>query len=50
MGTPIFRIFPTYRLSKRIKLTEKEKESILANAALYLEKSKEYRAHAAKQA
>ena len=32
------------------ELTEKEKESILANAALYLEKSKEYRAHAAKQA
>ena len=32
------------------ELTEKEKASILANAALYLEKSKEYRAHAAKQA
>lgn len=32
------------------ELTDKEKESILANAALYLEKSKEYRAHAAKQA
>ena len=32
------------------ELTEKEKESILANATLYLEKSKEYRAHAAKQA
>ena len=32
------------------ELTEKEKESILSNAALYLEKSKEYRAHAAKQA
>ena len=32
------------------ELTEKEKESILANAALYLEKSKEYRAHADKQA
>ena len=32
------------------ELTGKEKESILANAALYLEKSKEYRAHAAKQA
>ena len=29
---------------------QKEKEGILANAALYLEKSKEYRAHAAKQA
>ena len=26
------------------ELTEKEKESILANATLYLEKSKEYRA------
>lgn len=32
------------------ELTDKEKESILANATLYLEKSKEYRAHAAKQA
>ena len=32
------------------ELTEKEKESILANATLYLEKSKKYRAHAAKQA
>ena len=32
------------------ELTEKEKESILSNATLYLEKSKEYRAHAAKQA
>ena len=32
------------------ELTEKERESILANAKLYLEKSEEYRAHAAKQA
>lgn len=32
------------------ELTEKEKESILANARLYLEKSQEYRAHAVKQA
>ena len=32
------------------ELTEKEKESILANARLYLEKSQEYRAHAIKQA
>ena len=32
------------------ELTDKEKESILANAKLYLEKSQEYRAHTAKQA
>ena len=32
------------------ELTEKERESILANAKLYLEKSEEYRAHATKQA
>ena len=32
------------------ELTEKVRESILANAKLYLEKSEEYRAHAAKQA